>query len=715
MPRKKVLFTSHTANFSKFNRPFMRWLKEQGFEVHYASAGEEEVMDCDKHFVVPFSRNPLKVSNIKALYQLRKILAQEKYDIIHTHTPVGSVITRLAAKSARKNGTRVIYTAHGFHFFKGAPLLNWLTYYPIEKLMAKYTDTLITINKEDYQIAKSKFTTDVRYIAGVGIDENKFNFSMTTKDKLVFRRSLGLKKDDFVILYLAELSKRKNQLWLISTLAKTIREYPHLHLLLAGQDSLNGKCQQLAIKLGIQDNVHFLGYRHDVAQLLKVSNLAVSSSLQEGLPLNVMEAMYCGLPIVVTACRGNSDLLENGVNGFIVARHETEQFAQRIIDIVDSPKLGATLSQNNRKNSQSYLLPDIINEMEKIYKEKRTVLHVLNSNKFSGAENVVTELIKEAENSYQAYYCSPSGDINTALEARGISHISLENLSHSELSRIIKQHKPAIIHAHDFRASILASFFHRSTPIISHIHQSPRWLNGMNLNSILYKLRANKFRKILVVSDTVKNSKLFSELSKDTVITRYNRVNKNDVLTKGGGNTKKTYDVGFCGRLENIKQPLEFIKFVKKLADKNNKTRAVMIGDGSLYNECVSLINELGIQHNIELVGFQANPYTYIKKCKFLVITSRAEGFGLVAIEAMLLGTVVLSYNLESIREIMGNDDAIGTNPNELATIYSKLKQSPNLYKALIDKNQRIADTFIQTSNSQESIELLYQNMERIK
>lgn len=368
MPRKKILFTSHTANFSKFNRPFMRWLKEQGFEVHYASAGEEKVLDCDKHFTVPFSRNPLKMTNLKAFRKLKEILEQEKYDIIHTHTPVGSVITRLAAKTARRNGTRVIYTAHGFHFFKGAPLLNWLTYYPIEKLMTRYTDMLITINEEDYELAKSKFNTDARYVAGVGIDQKKFDIALTLKEKIALRTSLGLKRGDFVILYLAELSKRKNQLWLIQSLSALIKNNPDVHLLLAGQDSLGGQCQKLTKELALEDNIHFLGYRNDVAELLGITDLVVSSSLQEGLPVNIMEAIYMGLPIVAVDCRGSRDLVKDGLNGYIIGKDEDSRLADKVSYIKNDKSFRRQAVLQNKKIVDPYLLDKILPEMANFYK-----------------------------------------------------------------------------------------------------------------------------------------------------------------------------------------------------------------------------------------------------------------------------------------------------------------------------------------------------------
>ena len=155
---KKILFLSNTANFSKFNRPYMRWFREQGWQVDYCSAGEENVLDCDNQYAISIARSPFSLKNIKALKELKKLLIDNQYDILHCHTPMGGVIGRLAAKKLWKNGNiKVIYTAHGFHFYKGAPLLNWLLYYPMEKWLSHCTDVIVTINEEDYERAKKAF------------------------------------------------------------------------------------------------------------------------------------------------------------------------------------------------------------------------------------------------------------------------------------------------------------------------------------------------------------------------------------------------------------------------------------------------------------------------------------------------------------------------------------------------------------------------------
>ena len=368
---KKVLFTATVdSHILQFHLPFLKLFKENGYEVHVATNGTEEIPYCDVKHVVSFERSPIKINNLKAIKQLKKICNEEKFDIIHCHTPMGSVVTRLAARKSRKKyHTRVIYTAHGFHFYKGAPLKNWLIFYPVEKWLAKYTDTLITINQEDYDLAKSKFSKrcyDIQYVPGVGIDEEKFSFKMSNNEKHELRESLGLKDNDFVMIYPAELSKRKRQIWLINSISSLLKEHSDIHLLLPGKDSLNGKCQTLVKELGLENQIHFLGYRKDIPKLLKISNLALSSANQEGLPVNVMEAMYVGLPIVASDCRGNRDLVKNGKNGYLVKIDDMLLFKNSIKSLYT--EVTSEYVKNNKSLICDFMLEKVSIQMKAIYK-----------------------------------------------------------------------------------------------------------------------------------------------------------------------------------------------------------------------------------------------------------------------------------------------------------------------------------------------------------
>lgn len=362
--KKKVLFTATVdSHILHFHLPYLKMFKDEGYEVHVATNGQEEIPYCDKKHIISFERSPFKLNNLKAIKDLKKIINEEKFDIIHCHTPMGSVVTRLAARKSRKNGTRVIYTAHGFHFYKGAPKINWLLFYPIEKWLSRYTDTLITINEEDYNLAKKKFhSKQIELVHGVGVDPEKFNFEMSEEEKDKLRKEIGIDKDDFVMIYPAELSKRKNQGMLLRCTAELVKENKKIKLLLPGLDSMNGMYQQMAKELDIEENVKFLGYRTDIPKLLKISNLAVSTARQEGLPVNIMEAMVCGLPAVVTNCRGNRDLVQDGVNGYVVEIDDDKAMIENIKSMSNKIKESAVLDK--------IILSEVMYKMLKIYRRK---------------------------------------------------------------------------------------------------------------------------------------------------------------------------------------------------------------------------------------------------------------------------------------------------------------------------------------------------------
>lgn len=366
---KKVLFTATVdSHILHFHLPYLKYFKEQGYEVHVATNGNAEIPYCDKKHIVSFERSPIKLNNLKAINQLKKIIEKEKFEIIHCHTPMGSVVTRIAARKARKKyNTKVIYTAHGFHFYEGAPILNWLIFYPIEKWLSKYTDILITINEEDYNIAKKKFKAkNIELVHGVGVDEHNFNFEISKEERNKLRESLGLKDDDFVLIYIAELSKRKNQKMLLNAMKELTKKYREIKLLLVGEDSLNGKLQKIVSKNKLENNVIFLGYRHDIPQLLKISNLLVSTSRQEGLPVNVIEGLMSGLFAIVTNCRGNRDLILNEENGYII---ENEKLLIEKILKVKRTSNELHFNDKNREELKKFGLENIMEEMKRIYKK----------------------------------------------------------------------------------------------------------------------------------------------------------------------------------------------------------------------------------------------------------------------------------------------------------------------------------------------------------
>lgn len=366
----KILYVTTISNtVNAFLTPHIKMLIEEGHEVHCAFNIVQEVneelnnLGCKIHNI-EFQRSPLRKENIKAYKKLKKLIQQEKYDLVHTHTPVASACVRLACKNF--NNIKVIYTAHGFHFYKGAPIQNWLIYYPIEKWLSKYTDCLITINNEDYKIAKEKFKAKhVEMVNGVGIDTTKFT-PQTLDKKIQLRKEYGYSEKDFILIFVGELNHNKHQDLLINVVFKLKSKIPNFKLLLVGRGDMFEKYTQLVSDLGLEKNVYFLGYRNDVPNLMLISDIAVSSSRREGLPVNVMEAMATGLPLIVTNCRGNRDLVIDNKNGYVVY-DDVETFADKVELLYFSREKREQFAQASLSLIKKFSLNNILEDLKNLY------------------------------------------------------------------------------------------------------------------------------------------------------------------------------------------------------------------------------------------------------------------------------------------------------------------------------------------------------------
>lgn len=367
---RKVLFSATVDYHIKaFHLPYLKWFKEKGWEVHIAAKGDLELPNVDKKYNLDIQRSPYNPKNLVAYKQLKSIIEENKYNFVHCHTPVGGVLTRLASRKARMNGTKVLYTAHGFHFCKGAPLINWLVYYPIERWLANYTDCLITINKEDYSRAVGhKFGAKViQRVHGVGVDTEKFK-PIPAKQKTALRQLKGYKEQDFLLFYAAEFNKNKNQQLLIRVMAELKDKLPQARLLLAGQGDLLEYCKGLAVQLGVIDKIDFLGYRNDIDELLPMCDVALASSLREGLPVNVMEAMASGLPVIATTNRGHDELIIDEKNGLVMQDKRTFPIVSKLKQLAEDVDLRSKMGAAGRQViEESYSNQIILREMDSIY------------------------------------------------------------------------------------------------------------------------------------------------------------------------------------------------------------------------------------------------------------------------------------------------------------------------------------------------------------
>ena len=347
---KQLLDDGHTVDLAANEslRPVAECYREWGCRIHPLSC----------------TRNPFSLGSLKAIFQIRKLVKDGGYDIVHCHTPVAAMCTRLACIGARKRGTKVYYTAHGFHFFKGAPVKNWMIYYPVEKLCSYFTDVLITINKEDYALAQKKMKAKkFAYVPGVGLDVQKF--ADISVDKAQKRKQIGVPEDAVLLLSVGELNENKNHQVILRALARL--KDPGIHYAIAGRGPQQESLEALARELGIEDRVHLLGYRTDVGELYKVSDIFCLPSHREGLGLASLEAMACGLPLITSNVHGINDYSENGISGWKCAPTDVEGFATIIQKLTQDPAARTKMGLRNLQVVKKYDLSQILPQMMGLY------------------------------------------------------------------------------------------------------------------------------------------------------------------------------------------------------------------------------------------------------------------------------------------------------------------------------------------------------------
>ena len=376
--KKMLMMATTAAMIEQFNKNNILILEEMGYEVHVVGNFKDGnpisiekieqfkewlTQHNGKWFHIPSTRKPTDTNNIKAYKQVVKLIKEYKYEFVHCHTPIGSVIARCAA---HKTNTPIIYTAHGFHFFKGAPLLNWLIYYPVEKFLSRWTDILVTINKEDFNCANRRFHAKrTEYIPGVGIDLDKFSTGKIDREKK--RRELGLQEDDVMLLSVGELIKRKNHEIVIHAIKEVRRK--DIKYFICGQGILKDKLEKLIKELRLEKQVYLLGYRNDISELCQAAEIFVFPSLQEGLPVALMEAMACSLPCICSNIRGNTDLITNEQGGVLVDPYLKKEFCEAICMMSCNQQQREKMGKYNFDISHQYSIETISKQMKKIYEE----------------------------------------------------------------------------------------------------------------------------------------------------------------------------------------------------------------------------------------------------------------------------------------------------------------------------------------------------------
>lgn len=371
---KRVLVLASVASMiDQFNMPNIRLLQEMGYAVDVAcnfkegsTCSDERIHELrqnlkkmDVHcYQIDFARDITNIRrNVRAFWQVEYLLDKGRYVFIHCHSPIGGVVGRLTGK---KTHTKVVYTAHGFHFYKGAPLKNWLVYYPVEKICSYMTDVLICINKEDYALAKKKMKAKkTEYVPGVGVDLDKFGgIKISKKQK---RAELGIPDGKTWILAVGELSERKNHKNLIAAMKLVHNAY----LTIVGQGELRDELDKLIRDVGIEDKVKLLGFRTDISELCEAADVFAFPSYQEGLSVALMEAMASGKPVVCSKIRGNTDLIDEGKGGYFFKPDKPDEIADAIKKV-----MGCNMREMgfyNREKMKHYDVSEVMKQSREIY------------------------------------------------------------------------------------------------------------------------------------------------------------------------------------------------------------------------------------------------------------------------------------------------------------------------------------------------------------
>ena len=365
----KILYVTTVSMTMGFFPEHIKMLLNEGHTVEIATNCEMPIpeiyntLGCKVHNI-PFSRSPFSKNNLIAYKMFKQLVESEHYDIVHTHTPNASMIVRLACRKVREQGTKVFYTAHGFHFFRGAPLKNWLMYYPVEKFCALFTDVLITINKEDYALAQRKMPSKkVCYVPGVGIDLSKIQNTQCDRNEV--RKSMGVPEECILLLSIGELNVNKNHQVVVKALAKLNNK--DVHYAIAGLGNQKENLLNLARELGVEKQFHLLGYRTDVPTIAKSSDIFCFPSHREGLGLSALEAMSCGLPLITSNVHGINDYSQDDVTGYKCSPDDIFSWVKKLKILVEDSSKRKQFGKNNVQIVKKYSMQNILQRMKEIY------------------------------------------------------------------------------------------------------------------------------------------------------------------------------------------------------------------------------------------------------------------------------------------------------------------------------------------------------------
>lgn len=378
---KRVLFIATISGFlPQFERNDVKLLRDMGCEIHYASNFTNPIYAFDESDLknqgiilhqIDIVKSPAKLrAGLKAVRQLKAVIDENEIDMVHCHNPMGGAAGRIAAEISRRK-PYVIYTAHGFHFYDGAPLINWIAFYPVERFLSRYTDRIITINKEDFERARRfpiRKDGHAVQIHSVGVDNNRFSPRPETAGQK--RAELGVPPEAFHIVTAAELNENKNQQVVIRAIAKLAeRGITDIYYSICGRGPEEAGLEKLIAASHLEGRVKLLGFRTDMDEILQTADCFAFPSHREGLGVAAIEALLCAVPLIVSDNRGTREYAVNCENSLVCRKNTAEEFSQAIEYLYKDEGLRKRMKSGCRNSAEKFTIEEVEKTMKEVYEE----------------------------------------------------------------------------------------------------------------------------------------------------------------------------------------------------------------------------------------------------------------------------------------------------------------------------------------------------------
>ena len=589
---------------------------------------------------------------IKYHKELKRVLKEGNYKIVHSHINTLSVFSLFAAKCA---GVPV-RIAHSHSTTnkkeKNKNLMKQLLR-PFSKVFA--TDYMCCSELAGrWLFGDKEYDKGNVYLLNNAIDLDKFKYDEVVRREK--RKELNIDDDTLVIGHVGRFVEQKNHRFLIDIFNEVHKQNEKSILLLVGQGPLMEKIKEKVKSLGIEDSVKFLGQRNDISELYQAFDVFCLPSLYEGLPVVGVEAQATGLLCLFSDdMTKETKVLES--TSFLSLEQSAKEWAEILLKSIENfERKDTTIEFFNN----GFDIKKEVKKNEKYYLNKvtPTIIHIVNSKIFSGLESVACDIItSNLKEKYRFIYVTQKGPIIETLTEKNIDYEIIKKLNIKEMKRVIKKYHPIIIHAHDFTASVVCSAVKRDIPLIEHLHNNSPWLKKISINSIAFLYAGLRADKILTVSESIENEYIFSEFIKNKIECIDNPISREKILSKVKEfDYDKIYDICCVARITEQKNPYRFLEILSEIKKEKNNIKAVWVGDGELKFDVLKKVDELELNNNIDFVGFQKNPYSYMIQSKIFMLTSDWEGYGLVAFEALTLGLPCVVSNLGGLPKIVDNE-----------------------------------------------------------